>query len=632
MTGIIVSGLEKSSNTGSGGGFSIINFYLSRARRILPALIVLCLFTLTLGWFFLSSTEYRALGTHVITALGFFSNIQFWREAGYFDAASHEKLLLHTWSLSVEWQFYIILPLILLAIWTIRPGRAPLTVMVALGLLLSLLLSVILSPIKSVAAFYLLPTRAWEMLAGGLVYLLASPLPLSPRLRKALEGTGFALIIAAITLFDAGSSWPGWRALVPVIGTMLVLIAARPRSLWTGSRIVQWLGDCSYSLYLWHWPFAVALVYLELQGHVGAIAIGLVLTLVFGWLSYRLIETQTRTAFTRMPQWHGAGVLLTAILIAALPSLVVRLQQGIPGRLPVQTNAVFNEIENKNPRREECHVGGSIKVPECTYGGDQLGVIVIGDSHAASIIRSIEKALPNQKLYALDWTMSSCLTISEIKDSVDPSSRCGAFVSQSLKKQKMLPSTAPLVIASRTSSYILGPNEPDRTNEIPVPSSYLSTPHPSRDAAFLQEMRNGMIETACEFAKTRQVYMLRPIPELKFDVPKTMGRTLILGEPREVSISLEEYHQRNAFVWETQDMAAERCGVRILDPLPYLCRDGRCQGSVAGLPIYYDDDHLSERGGSLLIPMFRQVFTDVAIATEQSAPTRETILQDVTVH
>ncbi len=615
-----------------GGGFSVINFYLSRARRILPALIVLCLFTLALGWFFLSPLEYRSLGKHAVAALGFISNIIFWTETGYFDTASHEKLLLHTWSLSVEWQFYIILPLVMLAIWKIRPSKVTLTVVLALGFLLSLLLSVVVSPIKTSAAFYLLPTRAWEMLAGGLVYLLANPFQLSASTRKGTEASGFALIVASIALFDAETVWPGWQALLPVVGTMLVLIAARQGSLWTGSRIAQWLGDCSYSLYLWHWPFAVALVYLELQVHAGAIAVGLALTLLFGWLSYRLIETPTRNTLTRMPQWHGAGVLLAAILIAALPSLVVRLQQGIPGRLPVQTNAVFNEIENKNPRREECHVGGSIKVPECTYGGDQLGVIVIGDSHAASIIRSIEKAIPNQKPYALDWTMSSCLTISGIKDSVDPSSRCGAFVNQSLKKQKMLPSTAPLVIVSRTSSYILGPNEPDRTNEIPVPNSYLSTPHPSRDAAFLQEMRNGMIETACEFAKTRQIYMLRPIPELKFDVPKTMGRTLILGEPREVSISLEEYHQRNAFVWETQDMAAERCGVRILDPLPYLCRDGRCQGSVAGLPIYYDDDHLSERGGSLLIPMFRQVFTDIAIATEQSAPTRETILQDVTVH
>jgi hypothetical protein len=98
-----------------------------------------------------------------------------------------------------------------------------------------------------------------------------------------------------------------------------------------------------------------------------------------------------------------------------------------------------------------------------------------------------------------------------------------------------------------------------------------------------------------------------------------MGRALMLGRPAEVSVSLEEYRQRNAFVLETQDMAAERCGVKILDPIPYLCSDSRCRGDVGGQPIYFDDDHLSERGGSLLIPMFRTVFEDTSKPNEAIA-------------
>jgi hypothetical protein len=125
-------------------------------------------------------------------------------------------------------------------------------------------------------------------------------------------------------------------------------------------------------------------------------------------------------------------------------------------------------------------------------------------------------------------------------------------------------------------------------------------------------MRDGIITTACEFAKTRPVYMVRPIPELKIDVPKTMGHALMLDQPSEVSISMEEYKQRHAYAWETQDLAAKRCGVKILDPTPYFCRDDRCWGDIKGMPIYFDDNHLSERGGSLLVPMFRQVFKDAA--------------------
>ena len=110
MTSIIISGLEQ-------GRFSLWSFYLARARRIIPALLVLCISLLVLGWFWLPSADYKMLGTHAATALAFVSNLKFWREAGYFDAASHEKWLLHTWSLSVEWQFYILLPLGCLLLW-----------------------------------------------------------------------------------------------------------------------------------------------------------------------------------------------------------------------------------------------------------------------------------------------------------------------------------------------------------------------------------------------------------------------------------------------------------------------------------------------------------------------------------
>lgn len=537
---------------------------------------------------------------------------------------------MHTWSLSAEWQFYIILPLALLAIWKLRPGRIPLTIMVALGLLLSLLLSIVLSPIKSSAAFYLLPTRAWEMLAGGLVYLLANPLQLSATARKILEGSGFALIVASIALFDAGTVWPGWQALVPVIGTMLVLIAARQGSLWTGSRIGQWLGDCSYSLYLWHWPFTVMLVYLDMQGHAAAIAVGLALTLLCGWLSYRLIETPTRNGLARIPQWHGAGALAVAVVLVALPGLAVYLKQGLPARLPEHIVAVLNEAENKNPRMEECHVSGSTLVPECTYGGDKLGVIVIGDSHAASVIQSIGKSLP-KNLHALDWTLSSCSTIAGLKDKKDKNYRCGSFVENTIATQQSLPRNVPIIIVNRLATVFYGPNEPDKEHQAKDPNRYIKSPHHVRSNELFQEMRTGIIDTACEFTKTRPVYMVRPIPELKLNVPNTMARALLIGEPRQISISLEEYHQRHAFTWETQDLAAERCGVKILDPLPYLCREGRCWGDVDGLPIYYDDDHLNERGASLLIPMFRQALTGAASATEQSAARPETDLQGISI-
>lgn len=157
MTRIIVLGMENEK-------FNLWTFYLSRARRIFPALLALCVSLLVFGWFYLSSVDYNELSKHVLTSILFISNIKFWREAGYFDAASHEKWLLHTWSLSVEWQFYLLLPLILITLWKLRPNVRLLTTVIGLGLLTSLVLSVLATSWKPSAAFYLLPTRAWEML------------------------------------------------------------------------------------------------------------------------------------------------------------------------------------------------------------------------------------------------------------------------------------------------------------------------------------------------------------------------------------------------------------------------------------------------------------------------------------
>lgn len=614
MTGIIIKGLERNDACAT-RPFSILGFYLSRARRIMPALLGLCLVLTVAGWFVLPSLDYEKLGKHVLSALTFVSNIVLWREDGYFDSASRDKLLLHTWSLSVEWQFYLLLPVMMALVWKIRPGRKTQLIAIAAALLASLLLCVLVTPIKPVPAFYLLPTRAWEMLAGGVVFLLARELRLGSRQRRLLEASGFALVIGSCILFDEGSAWPGWRALVPVMGAMLILAAARQSSIWTATPVAQWLGNCSYSLYLWHWPVVVALNYLQLQEQPGAIAIGLLASLILGALSYRLVEQSASRILNRMRAGLSAVSLAAASLALLLPGLAIAIMHGIPGRLPGTIEQVFNAAQNINPRRDECLPNErSTAVPRCTYGGAKLGAIVVGDSHAAALVRAVERSLPSTKLHILDMTMSHCPTIAGIKSVGDPAYTCGGFVSQVANDDDPALQNSPVIIINRTSNALFGPNEPEKFRQLSVPSLYLTEPFASRSPEYLETMREGIIVTACALARHRQVYMLRPIPELKVDVPKTMGRALLRGEQLRVSISLEEYHQRNAFAWRTQDLATERCGVKILDPLPYLCRDGRCYGDRDGQPIYSDDDHMNERGGDLLTPLFRQVFDPVVSA------------------
>lgn len=599
MMGIIVNSLDRLSGQGD---FSLLSFYLARARRIVPALIVLCVTLLVLGWFFMMPTDYRALSSDLVTALIFLSNFKFWREAGYFDASSHEKWFLHTWSLSVEWQFYLILPLVLMGLWRLSPSRRAMSVWLIAGFVVSLALSIILTPLKSMAAFYLLPTRAWEMLAGSLVFMLADRLSLSGMSRRIMELAGFVLILGSIAFIDSSMQWPGWRAMLPVAGAVLVLMAARIGSLWTCSHVAQSLGNASYSIYLWHWPVVVGLAYADSSNNPWAIGAGLLTSLLLGQASYRWVEQPSRQYLAaRTWKFHVVELagLIGLMIVAA--GLAVYLKNGMVGQRESRIKAILAEIDNVNPRRTECHKDAPDQVPECTYGGKLLGVIVMGDSHAASVVRSVEKVLPSE-LHVLDWTYAGCPTLKDVRWKGERGSYCGNFVRQAILRSDAFPA-APLLIVNRYSLYINGWNEFGLEAQYGKPVVYFDS-HEVPNSAFLTQWHKVFVETACEFAQSRPVYMMRPIPELRREVPRTMARAVWWGHDRRVSISLEEYHARHRLVWEAQDAARAQCGVHILDPLPYLCSDGRCWGDKDGMPLYYDDDHLSERGAALLQPLF----------------------------
>lgn len=345
MTRIIVGGLQGQD----GRRFSVLGFYLARARRIVPALLVLCAVLLALGWFALPATDYRPLGMHALTSVLFVSNIQYWREAGYFDVASHDKWLLHTWSLSVEWQFYLLLPLLLWSMWRLWPGRRCMGLVLGAGLLASITLSVWLTGQKPEAAFFLLPTRAWEMLAGGLVALAGTVASTVTQWRqRTLEGLGFVMV--AISIVTANPArWPGVAAVLPVLGTVLVLIAQRHDSWLTAPALLQRLGDWSYSVYLWHWPVAVALVYAGWQEQGGAVLAGMALSLALGWASYRWVEPLGRQRLAHWPTLPALGAVAVVTALVALPALMVRQQQGVPGRLRPQVEALAAAAQDANP-------------------------------------------------------------------------------------------------------------------------------------------------------------------------------------------------------------------------------------------------------------------------------------------
>lgn len=603
MTAILFGNLENNN-------FSILNFYLARARRLIPALIVLCAVLMVLGYFVLAPYEYKTHAKNTIGALSFVSNIMFWQENGYFDAAAHEKFLLHTWSLSVEWQFYMLLPLAMLLVWKLSPTRNAMIGFFILGILISLGLCVFITPLKPTPAFYLLPTRAWEMMVGGLVFLLKDKTVLSQALRKIIELTGFVLIFASILFFDAATLWPGWHALTPIVGTSLIMFANRQESVWTNNRLCQWLGSTSYSLYLWHWPFSVLITLFSLNGNKQAIILALLMTFVSGYLSWRYVEKNATRILGELNLHRFLTGVAVSLLIVLLPQYVVYRHDGLPERFSKDIQTIFSQASLETGRRdckentlEKCSIEFDPAAKK--FDSNKLGLIVVGDSHSSAVMSAIEKAMPDNKHQVLFFYTAGCPTIYGIKRIFEENNNCSKLNNLAITETKVLPNNIPLLIVNRTSFYFYGFNE---AQDIQMPSYYINKPHVSRTTEYIQEMKQGMINTACEYAKTRAVYMVRPTPELKLHVPSAMGRALIVGKSRRISIDLNEYNERNQLAWQAQDIAAEKCGVKILNPLSSLCDDSKCWGDENGMPIYRDDDHLSISGSQKLIPMFRQIF------------------------
>lgn len=588
MSGIIIGGLEH-------GRFSLWQFYLARARRIVPALLVLCLLLLIAGWFLLMPEEYQRLGQHARESLYFSANLQYLGEAGYFDVASQEKWLLHTWSLAVEWQFYLLLPLLLMAGWR-RQRLWPW--LLAVTCLLSLAWSEWLVVHQPDAAFYTLGARAWEMLAGGLAFWLARRWQPGAGCAAALEASGLVLILGSMLLLNHHSRWPGSLALLPVTGTMLVLVAARARSVWTGHALLQWLGTRSYSVYLWHWPLVVIIAYLEQKQAPLWIGAGLALSLLLGHLSYVLVETPSRHLLSRLPAGRAAVLLLLLVSIGLLLAQQVR-KTGFPQRLPATIAAIESERRNANPRWAECSRPEAV----CRYGHGPLRAVIIGDSHADAVVTALAAAADGSVLFkgvarcpiavGLQARKQDCVALNHL-----------------LADPDYLPPGLPVLLVGRTGEYLR--NGADLPMAAGAPHFHFGTPYSRFSADFQLAFRERQRDTLCALATRHPLYLLQPLPEMPLPVPTAIGRDLLLGRtPRHVAESLSAYQARTAYVRQLQSEIHERCGAILLDPVPALCDGQECPGTDAhGRPYYRDQDHLSEYGNRRLLPVLRQMFTD----------------------
>lgn len=601
MTNIIFSKVDAQQ-------FSLAGFYADRARRIVPALAALVAVLLAYGYFALIPSDYRLIGKHAAGALTFTSNFLFWMEAGYFDSGARTKWLLHTWSLSVEWQFYILYPLLVLGLSKVASRRGTGYAIVLLAAI-SIALSVWVASVRPTAGFFLLPPRAWEMLAGGIVCLFPLPRRVSRNWRQALELSGLALILVTVLTFAEGGAWPGWHATLPVAGTMSVIWANRGDSMMTGNSVLSWIGLSSYSTYLWHWPVVVWLNQAGVARDIFWQTAGIAGSFALGWLSYVWIEKRSGAFFRR---FEGAGLAARAkefSTLGAAPAAVfligalIYVADGLPRRFSALVAITDAEGRISNPATQGCFANNGPVLPACIIGGNGVDVAVemIGDSHAAATVSALADAIPAGRGGVRFQAYAACPTVLTVISN-KPESQCSDFNREALGTLINGPrSDVPVVVVNNWQGYL-------DDSIVRFAASAAGAAGPSYPFS-IDRFEDELTASVCALASKRRVFLSIPLPEYEVDVPKAMARAFMSDpNPPAITRPLADVRAQNNVVTNILRRVAAQCGAQLLDPLPHMCRDSRCYATEGGRPLYTDSEHLSEFGNRRLVPMYRGVF------------------------
>lgn len=402
ITGIILAALRS-------GRFSYRHFYARRIRRIFPALSIVLVAVLALGWLSLFADDYAALGRHVASGAAFSSNLLLWHESSYFDVAAERKPLLHLWSLGIEEQFYILWPLLL--VWSFRWRRGPLVMTLAIAAI-SFASSLLIVRVDPVAAFYAPWTRFWELLAGATLACvpMKDRVRLSAPLATWLGVAGVVALGVAVAMLNSTRVFPGLWALLPVIGTGLLILAgpdtAMNRALST--RVLVWIGLISYPLYLWHWPLIVfSRIAAGGTPSVELRVLVVVASILLAAATYRVVELPLR--FGPRLRFAVPGLCAVLLLVAAA-GIGTHAAAGFEERAVIRSDAgnfvEYYERMRKtgiaNAYRSECDfmewgtaVNRATVNADCTAAGTRRTFFLWGDSFAQALSLGIREVLPD---------------------------------------------------------------------------------------------------------------------------------------------------------------------------------------------------------------------------------------------
>jgi peptidoglycan/LPS O-acetylase OafA/YrhL len=601
------------------GSFSLLRFYERRARRILPALSLVTFACVLPAWWWMAPEDLVRFGSSVAGVGGFISNAVFWRQSGYFGLAESESPLLHTWSLAVEEQFYLAFPLFMLIVWRWR-GRWPVAVMAAAAVG-SLALANWGAYRHPDAAFYLAPTRAWELLAGGLLAmtsLYAGAWARIPRWgHEALALGGLALIVLAVGIFNRATPHPSLYTLIPVSGTVLCIAAARPSTLTgrlLGARPLVGVGLISYSLYLWHQPLLAFSRLRSLEQPSPALTFAMVAaSLVLSTLSWRLVESPFRRG-----RWlNRSGVFALALL--ALASLVafglfLRADDGHPDRLPPHLRTLQGQtaIATSPDLCQQLLPGGE---PEACKGGHPAlpaTVALWGDSFADALHQAVPEALEGTQHRMVRMVYQSCPSITGVlRVAPGPAGavlqeRCARYTAEAAAALAADPMVMWVVIANAYLAYL---------DPAPGVAPLLVPPGAALGPEERRQQIRGQIEATVEAllgAGKRVVLVVNHAP-----FPEASARLLLreaqLGRIDAIpalTMPQAEYDARVAVIAALFVTLQQRHPglVHLVDAREMLCEEALCDYAPAGSLMLADGSHLSLGGAAMLVPQLRAAF------------------------
>lgn len=614
ITTIILSEKEQ-------GTFSLVNFYERRARRILPALFVVMLVSLLFAWLWFYPSDMRDFSESLVAVSTFISNIHFWRESGYWGAANEMKPLLHTWSLSVEEQYYVLFPLFLMLMW--RFGKRWILGSFMVIAVISLALAQWGAYNKPEANFFLLPTRGWELAIGAGIafYFLYRKQMIQTLLShkvvdEMLGFVGLLMIGYAVYYFNETVPFPSFYALIPTIGTGLVILFASPQTIVgriLSIKIFVSVGLISYSAYLWHQPlFAFARYRSLAEPSEDLFAILAFLSFPLGWLSWKYVEQPFRKKgiYSR-----------TKVFSFAIAGSVLFIGIGLAGHFnDGWVNRIDSKIQVKNQSpgcsASEFH---SVKVCKLVNGQNNL-TFLIGDSHAGALAHEMQVAFIEKKMGLLHLFKIGCPPVKNVYRADGGNTNdlsCYEFnkaMYSFIKDNKKIEN---IVMSARWNLFIEGSSFDNREGgkeyfwrkphldliEGEKPDYHPHYGHRSE----LAKRYTDSIQLLLDMGK--KVILVYPVPEAGWNVPKYIYRYQLFNREEDISsrvgsTSYELFRERNKRTYKALDNIGSHPNLYRVYPEHILCGNDikdRCIVQKDGIPLYKDDDHFSYSGAKLIV-------------------------------